>query len=43
MQTLKGYKWSRGIAPLIRHLGTSWRWVVTFMPWQLNLRWKIHR
>jgi len=28
--SMKGYKGVRGIAPLIRNVGTRWRWVVNF-------------
>jgi hypothetical protein len=30
---MKTYWWSRGIAPRILGLSTSWRWVVSFTPW----------
>jgi len=30
---INAYKGSGVIAPLILHLSTRWRWVVSFMPW----------
>jgi len=30
--TMKAYRESRGIAPLILHLGVRWRWVVNMTP-----------
>jgi len=35
---VEAYRGSRGIAPLIFNLGTSWRWVTNFTPWSLYLR-----
>jgi len=32
VQTIKAYRGSRGKAPFILNLGTSWRWVVNVTP-----------
>ena len=29
---MKAYGGSRGIVPLIRNFGSSWKWLVSFMP-----------
>lgn len=33
VHSLKAFRRKRGTAPLIIDIGTTWRWVVRFMPW----------